>query len=247
MRRLKVFGLLLVSLFVVGVMTAAAASAESTPLPDIHVALAGEAYPLDLAGEVKSAGIKLENEISKLPATLVSILLLVSELTSLGLALIDFTGVEEPVNKETCKTTGDGAGVVLIPNAEWHMVYTSLSPTHTLETAGLILFSKFIITCGALETTTTGPSMARLSEVPGNSTNGGDSTAIETASHCVAGKQGLAEVLSYFTDQLVELTNVLLKASISGGASTRACEEIPGTLLLVVASNSTGKMFSVLL
>jgi len=245
MRRLKVFGLASVSLLVAGVMTAAAASVESTSLPDIRIALPGELYPLDLAGEVKSTGIKLQNEITELPAALISVLLLVSEFTSLGAALIDVGGVE--IFAEKCNTTGDGVGVVLVPNAEWHLVYTSLSPGKVLETAGLILFSKFIIFCGAAETVVTGPWMWRLSPVPGNNTNGGDSTAVEAASHCASGKPSVQEVLSYFTDSSSEVTGQLLKASIIGTESTRACWEVPGTLLLVVASNSTTKMFSVLL
>ena len=55
MRRLKVFCLALLSVFAVGVMTAAAASAESTPLPDIYTALPGETYPIDLGGKLASA------------------------------------------------------------------------------------------------------------------------------------------------------------------------------------------------
>ena len=59
MRRLKVFGVALVALFVVGVMTAGAAFAESTPLPQVHTALPGENYPLNLLGQ-KTAVIEGE-------------------------------------------------------------------------------------------------------------------------------------------------------------------------------------------
>jgi hypothetical protein len=250
MRRFRLFGLVLVSLFVVGVMTAAAASAESTPLPLIHTALPGETYPIDLEGEVKSAGIKLANPVKALPATLVSILLLVNELTALGPASIDFTGVK--LETKFCHTPGDSEpeGAVLIPDAEFHMVYTSLSPGKELETAGLILFSKFVIICGEVKPTEfviSPPSMSRLSEVPGNSANGGDSTEIETATHCSNETNGIAELSSYFTDSSIEVTKQLLAVTVSGVGPENGCEEIPGTLLLTIGRNTLATMFTVLL
>jgi hypothetical protein len=249
MGRFKVFCLALMSVFVVGVMTASAASAESTPLPDLHTALSGELYPLDLQGEVKTAGktIELSNVSGDLAANFVSILLHLQELSSLGTALVLFKAVEEPVSGESCKTAGQEAGVVAVPEPIWHIVYTSLSPTHTLETGTLILFPKFEITCGALITTTIAPNMGRLSEIPGNSGNEGDSTMIETATHCSNAANGIQEISSYFEDSLAETTLQLLKASISGTASSNSCEEIPGTPLLTVESTGRATMFSVLL
>ena len=61
MRRLKVLCLALLSVFAVGVMTAAAASAESTPLPLIHTALPGETYPIDLGGKTAVINQALRN------------------------------------------------------------------------------------------------------------------------------------------------------------------------------------------
>jgi hypothetical protein len=249
MRRFRLFGLMLVSVVVVGVVTVSAAFAESTPLPLIHTALPGETYPIDIGGKVVSNGIQIQNTSGLLPATLVSILIEAKELTALGPAKITFTGVNEPTNNVKCETEGAGEGTVIPPDAEWHMVYTALSPGHELETAGLILFSKFVIKCLGmipLETVVTAPSLSRFSEVPGNSANGGDSTEIETGTHCTA-KKGFAEISSYFTDSSIEVTKQLLTASISGGAEEFSCEEIPGTLLLTIEPASLATMFTVLL
>jgi hypothetical protein len=246
MRRFAVFGLVLVSVVVVGVVMVSAAFAESTPLPLIHTALPGETYPIDIGGKVVSNAIQIQNTSGSLPMTLVSVLLEAKELSALGPAKITFTGVNEPKNKEKCETEGAGEGTVIVPDAEWHMVYTALSPGHVLETAGLILFSQFTLHCGALETVVTGPLMMRFSEVPGNSANGADSTEIESATHCTT-KVGFAEISSYFTDSSIEVTKQLFSASISGGAEEFSCLEIPGTLLLTVEPVSLATMFTVLL
>jgi hypothetical protein len=60
MRRLKLVCLASMLAVAAGGMAATAAEAESTPLPDIHTALPGETYPLNLGGHL--AGVsKLEN------------------------------------------------------------------------------------------------------------------------------------------------------------------------------------------
>jgi hypothetical protein len=252
MGRLKMFGLVLLSAFVVGVVTASAAAAESTPLPLIHTALPGETYPLDLAGEVKSNGIRLlASAAGVITATLVSILLLVNELTALGPALIDFTGAERLGNK--CRSLGDEAGVVLVPNAAFHLVYTSLSPAKVLETAALFLYTILSIDCGPAEMPeeeediASEQFMSRISEVPGNNTNSGDSTQIQTATHCSNIANGIQEISSYFTDSTIEVTGQLSLMRYNGGATLNACFEIPGTLLLAVGAGSLTKMFTVLL
>jgi hypothetical protein len=97
MRQAKTLGLVLYTTLVLFAMPAAA---SAFTLPEIHTALPNETYPIVLSGEVKAAAgneqeIHLENEVSRLPATLVSILTIASELTSLGSIQIDFTGVHE--------------------------------------------------------------------------------------------------------------------------------------------------------
>jgi hypothetical protein len=245
MRRFRVFGLVSALVFVVGVVVVSTAFAESTPLPLIHTALPSEAYPIDLGGIVVNDGIQIENTSGVLPATLVSVLLEAKELTALGAVKITFTGVGEPVGSVKCETEGAGEGTVVVPDALWHMVYTALSPGHVLETAGLMLFSKLVLRCGASEIVVTPPLLMRFSEVPGNSANGGDSTEIEAAMHC-SSISGVQEISSYFTDSSVEVTKQLLSANLFG-ASEPACLEVPGTLLLTVEPASLAAMFTVLL
>ena len=251
MFRLKVFGVALVALFVVGVMTAGAAFAESTPLPQVHTALTGENYPLNLLGQktaTTEGEITLANTTGELPAGTISVLLALSELGSLGTALVLFTEVHEEKNEAVkCSTTGDAPGVVLVPETQWHLVYTSLSPGSELETAGMILVPPFTITCGALKTTTEGPNLGKFVEIPGNSSNGGDSTQIATTTHCASKVLGTQEVSSYFNDNLEELTKQLLTANISGQGAGNSCEEVAGTLLLEVEPGSNASMFTVLL
>ena len=248
MLRLKVFGVGLVALFVVGVMTAGAAFAESTPLPQVHTALPGENYPLNLLGQKTSAvegEITLANTDGEVPAGTISVLLALSELGSLGTALVLFTKVhEEHAPKVECNTTGDAPGVVLVPETQWHLVYTSFSP---LETGGLILVPKFSFTCGAVITTTEGPNLGKFVEIPGNSSNGGDSTQIATNTHCSNRETGTQELSSYFNDSSLLETGQLLKANISGLGNSNSCEEVAGTLTLEVEPGSNASMFTVLL
>jgi hypothetical protein len=245
MRRLKVLGLAFMAVLAVGVMTAAAASAESSPLPDIHTALPGEKYPLLLAGHQVGKSELVNESGGVLKGKEFSILLSLLELSALGPAIIDFFGVENK-EKELCNTAGDGAGVVLIPNAEFHLVYSSLSPLAPLELAALILFSKFTITCGAIfEITNTGPSTARVSVPKPEAGKEGDSTSLETASHCGSFVTAIQEISLYYNDQL-ELVATTLLANPSGTGNKKSCEEIEGTTLLTPETGSTATMFSVL-
>lgn len=247
MKRFKLLCLALMSVFAVGVMTAAAASAESTPLPDIHVALPSEAYPLNLGGHL--AGVsKLENTAGGLlEGTEFSILLNVKELTSLGGATIEFLGVKEVKENHKCHTTGasEANGEVLIPNAEFHLVYTALSPKENLEVGALVLFTKFVVTCnaGLFEITNTGPSMSRLNLSTTGGLTEGDANDLQTASHCPT--NGVQELPYYYNDALERVATTLL-ANPSGTGNVQACEEIAGTILLTPETGSTGLMFSVL-
>jgi hypothetical protein len=245
MRRLKVLGLALVSVLVVSVVTAAAASAESSPLPKIGTALPGESYPLLLAGH-QSGVSELVNESGiVLKAAEFSILLKAPKLTSLGEATIDFYGIKNKEG-ETCNTPGDATGVVLIPNAEYHLVYSSLSPVASLELAGLVLFTKFTLTCGAVfEITVTGPLTMRISVPKPEAGKEGDSTSLETASHCGSFVTAIQEIGLYYNDQL-ELVATTLLENLFGTGNKKACEEIVGTTLLTPETGSTATMFSVL-
>jgi hypothetical protein len=247
MRRLKVFCLALLSVFAVGVMTAAAASAESTPLPLIHTALPGETYPIDLGGLLKSEQ-SLENAGGgTLKGTEISVLLSALELTALGLAVILFLGVTEvAAPNHKCANQGgtEESGDVTLPNAEYHLVYTALSPSENLELAALILFTKFTILCGKFaepfEVVVTGPSMVRVNPTAGTE---GDATDLEIASHCSA--TGVQALPYYYNDALERVATTLL-ISVSGLAAKQGCEEIAGTVLLTPETGSLATMFTVL-
>jgi hypothetical protein len=246
MSRLKVFCLALLSLMVVGVMTAAAASAESTPLPDIHIALSGETYPLNLGGLLLSTNELQGSEGGVLEGTDVSTLLQALELTSLGAAFVEFLGVKQSKGeKKKCNSSGasEANGEVKLPNAEWHLVYTALSPGETLELGALTLFTKFIVFCnaGALEIPVTGPSLSRVN-VPKPVLPEGDSTDIEIATHCTPAR--LQQLPYYYNDKLERVPTTLLFSPT--GTTEPGCEEIPGTLLLTPETGSLATMFSVL-
>jgi hypothetical protein len=249
MRRLKLFcSMLVLSALSVGVMMVGVASAESTPLPDIHTALPGETYPIDLGGKLASAE-QLENAGGGLlVGAETSVLLSVLELTSLGLAIIVLLGVKTAgAQKANCANQGDleETGEVVIPNAEYHLVYTALSPSAHLELAALVLFTRFTILCGRftepLEVVVTGPSMVRVNPTAGGTE--GDATDLEIALHCVT--TGVQELPYYYNDALERVATTLL-LNAGGVGAKQGCEEIPGTILLTPETGSLATMFTVL-
>jgi hypothetical protein len=250
MRRRKVFCLALLSVLAVGVMFATAASAESTPLPDIHTALPGETYPIDLGGKTAVINQSLRNAVGGvLEGSETSVLLSALELTSLGLAVIVLLGVKEAISpNRKCGVVGSAqeSGEVVFPNAEYHLVYTALSPGENLELAALVLFTNFPILCGpameAVEIPVRGPSMVRVNPTAGTA---GDGNALEIASHCSSITAGAQELPYYYNDQLERVATTLL-INVLGAGFKPGCEEIPGTILLTPETGSLATMFTVL-
>ena len=219
------------------------------PTPRLKTALAGEAYPLDLGGHLKGTSELVTASGAALVGTEFSILLHIAEETSLGTAVVDFLGVEEG-EKQKCHTEGDSEanGAVLVPSAEFHLVYTNIPLVVKLEVGALISFSKFTVFCnsGLIETAVTGPSMARVSVPTPESGKEGDGTSLEIASHCAKpATGGLQEVTEYYNEEL-ELTRSTLLANVSGVGNKPACEEIAGTTLLAPETGSSAVMYSVL-
>ncbi len=250
MIRPKLFGLALLTVLVAGVMTAAAASAESTPLPDIHTALPGERYPLYLGGRLKTSFLIRNAGGAALEGQEISVLLIASELTTLGEALIELLEVMRPLSVEKCKGGGgaESHGEVLLLGAEYHLVYTNLSPGETLAVAALILFDKLTVACnvGLFEVTITGPATARINVPTPEAGTGGDSTDIEVATHCrLPLTTGLQEISYYYNDTLSVVPTTLLM-NVSGTGDEAACAEVAGTLLLTPETGSLSTMFSVL-
>jgi hypothetical protein len=220
------------------------AAAGLTPVPLIFTALSGEGYPLNLGGSLKGTS-ELRSEAGTLSAKEFSVLLHVAELTSLGTATIELLGVEEPKEKAKCNTAGDSEanGAVLVPNAEFHLVYSSLSP---FELAALILFTKYTITCnlGALESTITGPATARIVTPTPEAGKGEDNTSLQLASKCANKTTDLQEIPAYYNSSL-ELVPTTLLANIAGTGTKKACELIEGTTLLVPETGSAASMFAI--
>jgi hypothetical protein len=210
------------------------------PLPAIQTALPGEVYPLNLGGSLRSLS-ELLSEVGRLSGKEVSVLLHVSELTSLGTAAIEFLGVEAPAEKSKCNTPGDSEanGAVLVPNAEFHLVYNSLSP---FELAALILFTKFTILCnmGLFEVTVTGPSTARV-VVP--TPESGDNTSLQMSSKCFSRTMGQQEISTYYNSSFEPVPTTLLMNFGSGNKKT--CEFIESTLLLTPETGSAASMFAI--
>jgi hypothetical protein len=244
MRRTKTLNLALCTMLALCAIPATAAALE---LPDIHTALTGETYPIVLSGEarLKEEGnekeISLQTEASKLPAKTVAVLLVASELTSLGSATIDFTGSHEAGNPTAaCSTEGDAAGVVLIPAAEYHVVPISLSP---LDIGLLILFPKYTVTCtGGLKIKDEAPLLGLVMFPTPNAA--GDIEGITALTHCSAA--GIAEVSSFLNDKEEKLTGQLLKVNFGAGA-VNGCEEIlPPLELKIEKPPSLATMFTIL-
>ena len=163
--------------------------------------------------------------------------------------MIVFLGVKEataPNNKCANKGGTEESGEVTLPNAEYHLVYTALSPSENLELAALVLFTKFTILCGKfaepLEIVVTGPSMVRVNPTAGTE---GDGSALEIASHCSSVTAGAQELPYYYGDPLERIATTLL-ISVSGLEAKPGCEEIPGTILLTPETGSLATMFTVL-
>jgi hypothetical protein len=237
----------LLLLLVAGVMTTTAASAESTPLPDIHTALPGETYPVNLGAHLAGVSeLESTGESPDLEAREFSALLAVGELTSLGTAALVFLGLEEGKEHLKCHTSGasEERGEVVIPNAEWHLVYTALTPGEHLELGVLMLFTTYTVLCdaGLFELIVKGQWLMRANVPTPEAGKEGDSTDIEIASDCSS--PGVQELPYYYNDALTRVATTLLQNV--GLGNKQACEAIAGTVLLNPVTGSNATMFSVL-
>jgi hypothetical protein len=249
MTRFKTFGLVSLMLLVVGVMTAASASATNA-LPDAFV-LSGEAYPISLSGEGRALAateaereteFALITEASKLPALAVKSTITFAELSALGKVKFIFTGVHEKrAAAATCTRSGDATGEVAF-EGEFHLVFNLYTPT--LELAMLILFAPFEFECtSGLKVKVSGQALLGVAPLA-PATGSEDITNVNVFSHCFKGVQGTAEILSYFSDT-EELKNVLFKSNLGGAENEKSCQEVRDTVLLGISAG-TATMFSIL-
>jgi hypothetical protein len=119
MKRLKLLGVMLVAC-AVGLMATSAFG-----LPDVSVTLGG-AYPLHLNYESSTVKTEIQNANGGvLKGEGLKVLALIGELTALGTFRAIFSKVGKGTEK--CFNTGVEANGEILPEGEFHIVYTSLS------------------------------------------------------------------------------------------------------------------------
>jgi hypothetical protein len=116
-------------------------------LPTFLLLTGSLSSPITLLGVNKTLKTRLSTIGGELTGEgfLIQILWTLLESGSLGPAQILFENVGEKSTK--CKTSGDGTGLVLIDDAQWHLVYILLDP---LEVGILFLIPQFTMTCGVV-------------------------------------------------------------------------------------------------
>jgi hypothetical protein len=188
MRTLKIALTLAAALATLFLMSTSTALAFE--LPDLHV-LSGDFYPASGAGEV-TAEAALETEIGeKLTATVTSVTMELTVLTSLGRLIETWKGVAEPKSKTSCNTAGDAAGTVKV-QGEYHITDLIETP---LTAVVLLLLPDPVVECnsGKLKIKIKGPLLLKLEKV----TAGVDSTEFGLVAKCSGkGKQELREYLN---------------------------------------------------
>jgi hypothetical protein len=205
MKRLKIAGVLLASLFALGLMTTSAFA-----LPDLGL-LSGEKVPVE-AKATSSAVTALENSGgSVLTGKGVNTTLVWASLSALGVYTSEFKEVVKGTKK--CETPGTGPGNVLV-GGEVHLVFTSTSP---LTVASLFLVPEFTIECEGLNVKVRG---AVLGTYEG--TLNADLTTFTGELKGSAGVQNLTKYLNN-GGTVVEAT---LLSSNEGGAFKKSSQNI---------------------
>jgi hypothetical protein len=233
MRYLKVLGAGVLAVFgVMAFVITATSSAAAVALPDVHV-LSGESYPLHLNfSDNKPTVTKLSNEAGgKLLGTGLLLLFLLVGLSSLGSFEVLFLQVLEPKTGNSCSTTGDSAGEVLLKGT-FHIVPTSAAGA----TAVLYLFAPFKITCGTVKNTVEGDTLSPITE---KGTEGSNLTELCGTSE--GNGKGEPKVKEYINDNGTKV-KTLLNSDI-GGLEGESAEEVTGE---VCPEALGGKMFQIL-
>jgi hypothetical protein len=166
MKHLKLFGLALTALFMMGIGTATSAFA----LPDVSVTLEGASYPLHLEVTLLTVKTKLTNVVKEnLKGKGLLLLYLLTELGHLGTFEALFT---EVVNKAGTKCFSeenakpDPSGEVLTKGT-WHLVYTSLTlSTQGLQLGVLYLVSPVEVVCGTEIIKVKGDTLSSVDTLP---------------------------------------------------------------------------------
>jgi hypothetical protein len=228
MKHLKLLGVAAVALCAMGISTATTAFA----LPDVSLTLTGSAFPLHLEVTLLTNTTNLSSASgSTAHGEGLLLLLLASELSSLGTFEALFTKVENEGNKCFSEENAakDPEGEVLTKGT-YHIVWTSLSPL-TLGTLFLVL--EFTLVCGATKTKVRGNVLSSL--------NAGASEATELTSDggVLAGNgKGVPNLKTYYNNSGASVTAKL--EGNSGAGFAQNAEEVTGEVTVTALK---GNMF----
>jgi hypothetical protein len=185
MKRLKLFGLMLVAMSAMGLMATSAFA-----LPDISLTLSVSLFPLHLNFESATTTSALETTAGGLlKGTGLKTLFLIKELTALGTFKADFENVVDGGKK--CKTTGDTLGTVLTEGS-FHLVY--LTPLSPLTLGVLYLPNSFEIECEGTFIEIKGNLLGSLTGI------GTETMELTSLSGALKGTTGKQEIKQYYND-----------------------------------------------
>jgi hypothetical protein len=161
MRYFKLFGLALMALFTLGIVTSISAFA----LPDISVTLSGSTYPLHLEVTQLSVTTQLTNVVKEtISGKGLLVLYKLAELGHLGTYEALFTHTKK--GTESCFSEEGGKkdpSEEILTRGTWHLVYTSLSgSSQGLQLGILYLLSPVTIKCGSNEVDVKGDTLSSV-------------------------------------------------------------------------------------
>jgi hypothetical protein len=181
----------------------------------------------ELKGESKTAKTELATiSGSKLVGVGYLVQVFVTEdMQKLGKADVLFTQVKEPVSTKECKTEGDELGLVLINNAEWHLV---LSPHGVLQI--LVLVPEFTITCGTLKIKVKGSALSSAEPFGKEVLETEEFSGAQLCTFKEGKNTGKAELTEYLNGE-----GATVKAKLEsnfGLAFEESCEQVEGKVKL---------------
>jgi len=223
MRHLKLFGLALAALFVLGIATAGAAQAQFT-LPDLSL-LPGEPYPLHLNYESATEKTKLSNPVEVLEGEGLKLLILCESLTSLCKYLVTFENVKTEKGV-ACNSVGDAAKTVLVAGEEVHFV--SYLASGVLKLGLLYLVANVLsIECGSLKIKVKGSALS-------GATPNGEADQTELGGTLTGNGAGKPTLTTYYNDSKEEVKAKL--ESNFGTGYKESAEEAAGTVTVKALS-----------
>jgi len=236
MKHLKLLGLALTALCMVGIGTATATFALSL----VSVTLSGATYPLRLEVTLLTAKTKLTNVLKEiLKGVGLLLLLLLNEAGSSGTFEALFTSIENKAGTQCFSEENskkDPAGEVLLKGT-WHLVYTSLAgSTQGLQLGVLYLVSPVEQVCGAEIFKIKGDTLSSVETLAGTETE----EYTKLSGVLLGNGEGAPNITVFYNDSGTS-TKVKLEANFGSGFK-EADEEVEETVTVTALD---GKMFTV--